>query len=765
MIRTFRNAPHAILVLASVTLVGAPDRARAADNPAEVLELPSVQVVGTTPLPGLGVALRDVPGNVQLFGQREIGAQRLPTLTQFLDQNANSVSAASGQGNPFQQSVTFRGFAASPLIGTPQGVSVFQDGVRINEAFGDVVNWDLLPPMAISTMQLIPGSVPAFGLNTLGGALAIYTKSGAQYPGANVDVSGGSFGRIDAQVEAGGSRGRIDWYGAGRYLDDNGWAEHNASRLQQFFGKIGYQDEITDLDVSATLADNTLEGAQTLPLSMLGNPRQSYTYPDRNQNKLAFIAAKGSRFLREDVLLGGNVYYRRYRNANFSSNVNDDYGVPDGDGVPAQNPATNDRATIDQTSWGAGLQLTATARSGTVAHQIVGGVTGDFGRTQFTQQSQPADFTADRATVATGPFVTETDADLRNDYYGVYLADTIALDPQWTLTLAARYNQAHIVIADRSGTDPALDGTHTFSRVSPAIGLNWNPTPALTAYASYNEGMRAPTPIELTCADPAAPCKLPNQFLADPPLQAVVSRTLETGARGKLGAASRWSAAVYRTDLTNDIQFIASGSGAANAGYFQNVGKTRRQGVELEGETRAGDVTLNLRYSHLDATFQSGYLATSPNNSSADANGVIVVRPGDRLPAVPRDTAKLRVEYQPVERLAVGLNVLYAGPQYALGDENNQDRNGPLPSYVVLHLDARYDATPDLQLFMTVSNLFDRRYQTFALLGANAFTGPGDTFGPSQGIATVAEQFRAPASPRGIFVGLRYAFGGGRAAK
>jgi len=109
--------------------------------------------------------------------------------------------------------------------------------------------------------------------------------------------------------------------------------------------------------------------------------------------------------------------------------------------------------------------------------------------------------------------------------------------------------------------------------------------------------------------------------------------------------------------------------------------------------------------------------------------------------------------------------VLYAGPQYALGDENNQDRNGPLPSYVVLHLDARYDATPDLQLFMTVSNLFDRRYQTFALLGANAFTGPGDTFGPSQGIATVAEQFRAPASPRGIFVGLRYAFGGGRAAK
>ena len=141
------------------------------------------------------------------------------------------------------------------------------------------------------------------------------------------------------------------------------------------------------------------------------------------------------------------------------------------------------------------------------------------------------------------------------------------------------------------------------------------------------------------------------------------------------------------------------------------------------------------------------------------------MRPGDRLPAIPRDSAKLRVEYQPVDRLAVGVNVLYAGPQYALGDENNQDRNGPLPSYLVLHLDARYDATPDLQLFMTVANLFDRRYQSFALLGSNVFTGPNDTFGPSQGIAPAAEQFRAPGAPRGIFVGVRYSFDRGGAAK
>ena len=637
-------------------------------------------------------------------------------------------------------------------------MSVFQDGVRVNESFGDVVNWDLLPPMAISSIQLIPGSVPAFGLNTLGGALAIYTKSGAQYPGANVEISGGSFRRFEAQAEAGGSSDKLDWYATGRYLDDGGWAEHNSSLIKQFFGKVGYQDAITDFDVSATLADNTLEGSQTLPLSMLSNPRQAYTYPDRNQNQLAFFTAKGSRFLDETLLLGGNAYYRRYKNTNFSSNVNDDYGDPDDD-PPQTNEAFNDRSTIDQQSWGGGLQLTKNARTGAIAHQIVGGVTGDFGRTRYTQDAQTANFTSDRGTVATGPFVVDTDADLSNDYFGAYVADTITLDPQWTLTLAGRYNWAKISIADRTGEDPALDGTHTYSRFSPAIGVNYNPTPALTTYVSYNEGMRAPTPIELTCADPDAPCKLPNQFLADPPLNKVVAKTFEFGGRGKLGTASSWAAAAYRTELDDDIQFIAAGSGATNAGYFQNVGKTRRQGIELNAATRVGDWSFDLRYSFIDATFQSTFVESSPNNSSADADGAIVVQPGDRIPGIPRNSVKLRVEFAPDERFAIGVNMVYASSQYALGDENNQDINGRLPAYTVFNLDARYDVTRDLQLFMNVSNLFDQTYQTFALLGANVFTGPDNTFGPAQGIAPVSEQFRAPAAPRGIWVGVRYAFG------
>src|SRR3984893_13701307 len=237
------------------------------ENPAEALEMPTVEIIGTTPLPGLGTPTRDVPANVQVFTSKDLSGQRQTNVTDYLEQNATGLSANAAQGNPFQPDINFRGFSASPLLGTPQGVSVFQDGVRINEPFGDIVNWDLVPQSAIAGLQLIPGSNPAFGLNTLGGALSIYTKSGADYPGGDVQVSGGSFGRKTAQAQWGGATGPLDYFLTGEFFDDHGWADHNPSRVRQFFAKVGWQNEKTDFDVSLTGADNSLQGTQTLPLS------------------------------------------------------------------------------------------------------------------------------------------------------------------------------------------------------------------------------------------------------------------------------------------------------------------------------------------------------------------------------------------------------------------------------------------------------------------------------------------------------------------
>lgn len=751
-------------LLLATSLAGFAVSALAADNPAEALELPTVTVVGTTPLPGLGTPIRDVPANVQIQTSEDISRQRQSNLTDFLEQNPTSVTVNAAQGNPNQPDVNFRGFAASPLLGTPQGLSVFQDGVRINEPFGDVVNWDLLPQSAISSIQIIPGSNPAYGLNTLGGALAVYTKSGSQYPGGSIELSGGSFGRRTGQFEYGKKFDHLDLFVTGNYFTDDGWAEHNPSTIKQFFGKLGWQTETTDIDVSLTVADNKLEGTQTLPLSLFDNTRQAYTFPDLNTNTLTFLNLKGSHFLSENVLVGGNLYYRRYKNQSLSSNVNDRFGEINPTAGEADTvQATNDRSTIDQDSYGFGLQLTLLGHIAGRDNQLTIGTSGDFGKARFRQFVQDAEFTASRAAVGIGDFVDDTDADTRNRYLGLFFTDTLKLTPHWALTLSGRYNRAQIKIQDRSGSAPALNGDHSFTRFNPALGLTFNPSDRLTAYASYNEGMRAPTPIELTCADPAAPCKLPNNFLADPPLKKVVAKTIEAGARGKWGAASNWSAAIYRTESKDDIQFISSG-GALNAGYFANIGDTRRQGIELSAGSKFGSLTILARFSYIDATFRTGFIENSPNNSSADANGDIEVRRGNRIPGIPRHTAKLRLDYAPNDQWAIGANLVASSSVFARGDENNQDSNGRVPGYAVVNLDGRYRFASGFELFARVNNLFDRRYANFGVLGENFFTGPDRSFGPLAGVDPIHEQFRGLGAPRGIWVGLRYTFDGDKRA-
>lgn len=722
-------------------------------NPAEALELPSVDVVGTTLLPGLGTAVRDVAANVQIYTQDDLAKQQQGNLAEYLEQNPTSITVNAAQGNPFQPDISFRGFTASPLLGVPQGLSVFQDGVRVNELFGDVVNWDLLPQSAISSIQLIPGSNPAFGLNTLGGALAIYTKSGADNPGGSVQLTDGSFGRRAIEFEQGGKKGPWDYFFTGNFLRDRGWAEHNPSRVAQFFSKVGYQTKETDLDLSLTLADNTLEGTQTLPLSFSSNIRQAYTYPDRNANRLALLTLKGSHFLNEQLLFGGTAYYRHYRSNSVASNLNGNFGQIDPDtGSTDTVQATNDSSAIDQSSYGLGMQLTALAPLAGKKNQLVVGVSADLGRAGFIQQTQAAEFNANRGADPVGPVLPVTDAATRNRYYGVFATDTLALDSRWTLTLSGRYNLAHIAIADRSGTAPKLNSENRFSRFNPAIGLNFNPLPHLTTYASYNEGMRAPTAIELTCADPTAPCKLPNNFLSDPPLKKVVSKTMEIGARGKHGDTDKWSVALYRTTLNDDIAFISSQGAGTNTGYFQNVGDTRRQGLELAGTTKVGALSVTARYSYIDATYQSSFLENSPVNSASDATGAIRVNPGNRIAGIPRHNLKLRFDYAVDERYSFGSNILLTGASFARGDENNQDVRGKVPGYVVVNLDGRFQMTKDIELFARANNVFDRQYANFGILGRNAFAGADGRFDPTNG---VGEQFRGYGAPRGIWVGMR----------
>jgi outer membrane receptor protein involved in Fe transport len=616
-------------------------------------------------------------------------------------------------------------------------------------------------------MQLISGSTPALGLNTLGGALPIYTKSGSAYPGYAVTATGGSFGRLGATFEAGDAAGHLDGFVTGNYQRDDGWALHNPSRVAQLFGKAGYQTERTDLDLSLVLADNALEGTQTLPVSWLDTPREAYTYPDLNSNQVAHANLKGSVFLGQDLLLGGNAYFRRLRNVNTSSNQNDAFSPVPPPGQPVESTAFNDRSTIDQDGYGGALQLTVLGDVVGLKNQLAVGAAADLGDVHYIQQTQPAEFTADRGTVATGDFALETDVRTTNQYYGVYATDTLSVARSVSLTVAGRFNWARVKIENLGDpADDALNGAHTYERLNPSVGVTWAPRRWLTAFATYNEGMRVPTPMELTCADPGAPCKLPNSFLADPPLDMVVSRTVEIGARGKLRGAGQWSAALYDTRLSDDIQFINDpSSGLLNVGYFANVGDTRRLGAELSLALRTGPVSWNLSYGYVRAAFETPFqFASAVNSSATDTNGdgapdTVFVRSGDRIPAIPAHTAKLGAEWKVLGDLAVGASVLYASSTYARGDENNQDENGPVPGYALVQLDASYRILRGLRVSARVENLLDARRSNFGVLGENAFNGPGRTFGPALGLEPAVEQFRAVGAPFGAWLTVEYRLG------
>jgi outer membrane receptor protein involved in Fe transport len=734
----------------------------AAQNPATASESPAVHVIGTTPIPGLGTPVEEVPSQVQSLSAQGIARAPQPDLPSLLEQGFSGVSASNGQANAHQAEVLFHGFSASSLLGAPQGISVFLDGIRANGAFGDNVNWDLIQANAIATAHLISGSNPVYGLNTLGAALSINTKSGFSFPGQSVRLVGGAFGRTGVEVESGGHGKTADWFIAGNALDERGWRDHSPSAIRQFFAKTGWQDDRTDIDLSLALADNRLQGTQALPVSMLDNPRQPYTWPDRTDNDLSMVSLRASRFVTKDALLSGNLFGRSFTSESISSNVNDQFDALQAAG-PGNSQGFNNRSRVRQQTWGASLQLGLEGSVRGRPNQLTVGGAFDRGSVRFTQEQQEAGFVDDRNTVGIGGFAPQTAANVSNTRYGVFFVDRWSFAESWTTSLSGRYDITTVIIRDASGTAPLLDGDHRFRRFNPAAGLAFNPGQASTWYANFSQSMRAPTPMELTCADPSAPCRLPNSFLADPPLKPVIAQTLEAGVRARRGAiagasdrALAWNASLFRTVLRDDIQFIASG-GATNAGFFRNVGETERRGFDLGASTSFGPIGLAGNYTRVDARFLSDFKAHSQNNSAADATGDIDVRRGNRIPGIPAYTLKLQAEWSltPVWTLSATMNQV--GRQFARGDENNADTGGALPSYRVFNLVSSHELGRGWDALFKVDNLFNRDTQSFGVLGQNFFTGPGQTFDAA---AAAPEQFRTPGAPRAAWLYLRYAING-----
>jgi len=807
-----------------------------------------VDVVSETPLAGTDLQINQIAAPVQTATATDIQNSGALELGDFLNRRLNGVFINEMAENPFQPDVNFRGYTASPLLGTPAGISVYVDGVRQNQPFGDVVSWDLIPKDSISEMALIPGSDPLYGLNTLGGAISVTTKSGLTNPGIAGHVLYGASGRKEVEGEwGGGGATGFNWFLSGLGFHESGWRYASESDIRQGFARLGWRTNKTDVALTMSYAYNTMQGDGVQDYRLLAaNYTSSYSVADATANRAPMFNFIFRHSFSDNLTFTGNAWFRNIRTETINPNFNGDVV-----GNDIYQPTDDEQATLSAAGYtgfptgGANITNTPYPYWACIAEAITPGGSPDstcdgvnvyskevqneygfqgqfnwitnpgIGRNQFAAgaaidrdnitYSQTSDFAyvlpnysfisvpawQDGSTVDGdgNPIDTQVGFKGHAPNWSLYFADTLTLWKKVNVTVSGRYNYDRVnnydLLSPIAGPG-SLTGNYVFQRFNPAVGITWNLIPSLNAYARFAQGGRAPTSIELGCADASAPCSLPNSLSSDPPLQQVVTDTWEVGLRGKpeiLGFHNlSWNVGAFRDENHNDILFIAAPE--LGTGYFQNFAKTLREGVDADFDGRIGPVTWGFDWTFLSATYQSvETLDGSANNTNDIAlqgypglDGTITVHPGNRIPLIPKHTGKAYAIWQATHRLMFEMNEIVASSSYARGNENNAytadgaDYQGPgvSPGYAITNFRARYDLNRHFYLALQIDNLFNHEYYTAAWLSNTVLTAQGAfqslpflayADGPYAGnVPSQSVTFFAPGPPRRAWVELGVKF-------
>jgi iron complex outermembrane receptor protein len=723
-----------------------------------------VVVLGTLPSSDIGLSPDRVPGALQSLDASALTAQHGGTVLSAFGSQTAGISLSDAQGNGLFQNLRFHGFDASPLQGTPQGLAVYQNGVRLNEAFGDTVNWDAVPETAIARMDLW-SSNPVFGLNALGGAVNMVMKNGFTWQGTEASLQGGSYGHGMATGQWGEQDGDFSFYGAAEGVTDEGWRFHSQSNLARLYADAGWRFGDSEIHLVASGAATSLGVVGPTPVGLIQrNPNSVYTFPQTTRNTIGSLALNGKTHLGENWELDASAYVRSLKQRHVDGNGGDFERCSasssfanrlclQDDGFPRPVPFTGaaalnfrnqfaildqnnasiaftpgtiygtvDRSFTDSTSRGVTLQATNNAPLLDLGNYFTAGFSVDSSAIGFRSTSSLGRIfpsllvDADSALAGSGSIIhangnigyAPVNLGATTNYYGFYAVDALDLTDTLTLTAGLRINAADIVTRDRSGAAGELNGTHGYGHVNPLAGLTWKVTDDISLFGGYSESNRAPTPLELDCANPSQPCLLEGSLVADPPLQQVVAHSYQAGARGSVDLAEGkldWNASFFRTDSDNDI--VALASTIAGRGYFTNVPSTQRQGVDISTRYETRGWSIYASYSYLEATYQFTGVLASPNNPGADANGNVTVKAGRQIPLNPANSARAGGDVEIIDGVSLGGELAFTGSQYFDGDPSNL--NPKLPSTVVVNLRAAWQIDPTWQLFGTVDNLFDNR--------------------------------------------------------
>jgi iron complex outermembrane recepter protein len=705
--------------------------------------------VAMSPVQGSEIAAIKVPGAVSTVTAADIARSHAVTIGEALQIGVPGVIVSDVQGNVFQTDVHYRGFTASPVDGVPQGLAVYQNGVRINEAFGDTVNWDFLPTVAINAANVMSNN-PVFGLNAIGGAVSINMKNGFTFQGIETDARAGSFGRIMGSLQVGAGSGPVAAYVALEDIHDDGYRDRGLSEIRRMYADLGARGDGKEFHLNFTAADNFVGVAAGSPIELLDQGwSKVFTVPQTTRNIMDMVSASGTVAVSDTVKLSSVAYYRYFNQQHVDGNISsardcgglgvgalgflclvnvdgsttplvDQYGnvIPTPPGVVGE----LDRTSIDAKSFGGSMQATDKSQLLGHSNQLILGSSIDHGEVNYGASSEIGTVGSNFVVGGTGAIIANSDLHpvavaTTNTYYGVFFSDTFDVTKELSLTAGGRFNLAELELRDTNGLSPNLNTTASYARFNPMIGATYAMVPGVTVYAGYSEANRAPVPAELACADANHPCLIPAFLTSDPPLKQIVSHTFEVGVRGDVKSRYHddhleWGLSVFHTLNNDDI--VNGYSTLIGRSFVENGGDTLRQGIEAKISFRNAKWRFYANYSYVDATFQSTLTLNSPNNPLNPVPGknfATVVRPGDQLPGIPAQKLKAGVDYWITSEWRAGVSLLAASDQVFFGDEANL--NARLPGYAVLGMNTAYDLTKSIQVYGIFNNILDKHYATY----------------------------------------------------